>query len=45
MGVETWRKLTNVTREDQVVVREQTDGEAPQRVPLVRLPSNFEAFR
>jgi hypothetical protein len=45
MGVETWRKLTNVTQEDQVVVREQTDGEAPQRVPLVRLPSNFEAFR
>jgi hypothetical protein len=45
MGVETWRTLTHVTKEDTVVVREQADGEEPRRVPLVRLPSNFEAFR
>jgi hypothetical protein len=45
MGVGTWAKLTNVAKEDQLFAREQADGEDPRRVPLVRLPSNFEAFR
>jgi hypothetical protein len=44
-GVATWTKLTNVAKEDQVIVRETADGSGPRRVPLVRLPANFEAVR
>ena len=43
-GVNTWSKLTNVAKEDQTVQREMVDDVRRHRVPLVRLPANFEAF-
>lgn len=43
-GVNTWRKLTNIAKEDQILGREMASGGPSARMPLVRLPANFEAF-
>lgn len=43
-GVSTWSKLTNVSKEDQTMQRDQVEEMPRTRVPLVRLPATFEAF-
>jgi hypothetical protein len=43
-GVAAWKKLTNLAKEDQILGREMASGERSARLPLVRLPANFEAW-
>lgn len=43
-GVQTWKKLTNIAKEDQILGREMAEDSRSARMPLVRLPATFEAF-
>lgn len=43
-GVKTWSRLTNLAKEDQILGREMAEDVKRARVPLVRLPANFEAY-
>lgn len=43
-GVSTWAKLTNLAKDDQILGREMVDDVRRTRVPLVRLPANYEAY-
>ena len=43
-GVQTWSRLTNIAKEDQILGREMAEDARSARMPLVRLPASFEAF-
>lgn len=43
-GVKTWKRLTNVAKDDMTMQREAVAGVGRTRLPLVRLPATFEAF-
>lgn len=43
-GVQSWKRLTNLAKEDQILGREMAEDTRGTRMPLVRLPAIFEAF-
>ena len=43
-GIQTWKRLTNLAKEDQILGREMAEDSRGARLPLVRLPANYEAW-